>query len=388
MNEMETQLSRLFNAAVGEPPNDVTVRAIRRRVLRRRLVMSVTTTAALSLAAAIGLAVSANATGPHPAVNHSTRASEPRYYFENDAPMVGSTRIENVVRSVATGAVTGRIRCPGTQRMINAAAAADDQAFFVSCTTTGGSDTRIYRFVVRKSGQVGRLQPVRGGALGSARTGNMAVTATGSQLAIIAAPLGAGRTSEVIVINTRSGAHAIWHAIRLPGGLRFLDFSVSFADSGRELAAFGSAQCVRGPGTCRSPGEEMVAVNNAARGGRLADGRVIFTQSQLIKPSAGWLNDAFISPDGTSAIAAVNAFGPVTVYQISAATGRPTRILLKLGGLHRRAAYGFISPDPSGHFVLISGRMFAPSVSNFNGWISHGKLVPLKPFTFMNIEVW
>ena len=388
MNEMETQLSRLFNAAVGEPPKDVTLRAIRRRVIRRRLVLSVTTTAALSLAVAVGLAVSANA-GPRPALNHSTRASEPRYYFENDfmeTPQSG--RPETVVRSVATGAITGRIRCPGSHRLLHAAAAANDQTFFVACTTSTGAATRIYRFVVGKSGQVGALQPVRGGAIGGVRTGNMAVTPTGSQLAITAGPPVAGRTSEVIVVNTRSGAHAIWHAIMLRGGVRFIAYTLSFADSGRELAAFGFAACARGPGTCRSPGEEMVAVTNAARGGRLASGRVIFTEAQLVNPRVGWLNTAFISPDGSSVVTATNGTPPMTVYQISATTGRPTRVLLKLGGVRKRVNYRFISPDASGHFLLFTGIQFSLHVNELNGWISNGKLLPLRPEREINIEVW
>ncbi len=86
MNELETQLSRMFNAAVGEPPHRVTAHAARRQALKRRIIACVSTTAALAIAGSIGLAISANAIVPHRVTNSHHTLTRPNYFFDRWAP--------------------------------------------------------------------------------------------------------------------------------------------------------------------------------------------------------------------------------------------------------------------------------------------------------------
>lgn len=155
------------------------------------------------------------------------------------------------------------------------------------------------------------------------------------------------------------------HGARMPGGLRFILQDLSFADSGRRLAVFGWGRCLKtaAPGSCKSPGQEMVVVNHASRGGRLASGRVIFTLPKLTSNRQAWINDAYIRPDGSTAIAVVSS-STTSVVQVSAATGRPS------GVLYQVQSNLFIRPDPSGQFVLVEGHTLAGQIF---GWIHHGK---------------
>ena len=71
MSEMETELGRLLNAVIGEPPHSVSVSAVRRRAdrtARRRVVTGVAATAAL-VAATASVAISASAIGTSTAVS-------------------------------------------------------------------------------------------------------------------------------------------------------------------------------------------------------------------------------------------------------------------------------------------------------------------------------
>ena len=53
MNGMDGRLRDLLDAAVGEPPHQVTVAAVRRRVIRRRVVEAVAGAVAVAVIAAI-----------------------------------------------------------------------------------------------------------------------------------------------------------------------------------------------------------------------------------------------------------------------------------------------------------------------------------------------
>src|SRR6185437_15195215 len=114
MNELETQLSRLFNAAVGEPPTQVTALAARRQAIKRRIVTCISATVALAVVGSIGLAVSANAIIPHRVTESHPKLTMPEFYFTEDGASVLDRHAspELVVRSVATGAITGRVHCP------------------------------------------------------------------------------------------------------------------------------------------------------------------------------------------------------------------------------------------------------------------------------------
>ncbi len=67
MNEIDRQLRDLLEAAVGEPPHRVTVEAVRRRVVRRRVIESIAGAAAVAIiAAAVPVGIGALGRGPEP----------------------------------------------------------------------------------------------------------------------------------------------------------------------------------------------------------------------------------------------------------------------------------------------------------------------------------
>ena len=208
--------------------------------------------------------------------------------------------------------------------------------------------------------------------------GGLAASANGAVLAV-------GQTvqnqAETVVINVKTGAHAIWRGGIMPGGAIFDGGQPSLTAYGKELAVFGRAHCPKGaaPGGCKSPGEEMRVVSPALAGGKLASGRMVFAQSQLITPSEGFVNDAFIDSGGASVTAWVVFGAPkgsfVEVLRVSAATGKPQQVVFKLN-TGNGFSYSFVSADPSGQWVLFDA---GPSSHSINGWVDHGKLRPLKP---------
>jgi hypothetical protein len=378
MNEMEmVQLSRILNSFAGEPPHRVTVGAVRRKVVMRRLTAGVTATAAAAFAVSAGLLVSAHAIGTHPPVSASHRTTGPRYYLEETAPP-GSRQLkdlQDVVRSTATGTLTARVRCPGPDPLLSGVAAAEHETFFIACLQGGlqhPTGTRLYRFALTRSGRVTGFRPLAGGNLTGLQGDLLTATPDGAELAIDVKAAGtAGPGSDILVISTTTGKHAVWHAARMPGGIRGVRVQdLSFARNGRELAVLGSAEC-----QCKATGgQEMVAVSHPAAGGQLASGRVLFTLRSLalLLPYRNLsIDDAFIQPDGATAIAALSgATGPSVVLRVSMATGKPTAVLYRAptNNLHIRT-------DPSGRFLLVAEP--APR-GDLLGWIDHGKLAPLQ----------
>jgi hypothetical protein len=220
----------------------------------------------------------------------------------------------------------------------------------------------------------------------------MGVSADGSELAVDVAEAKKGPTFGVYVINTKTGSHAIWNSNVLPGRVVFHPTDLSFASSGHELAIFGFDTCATGVGShCKGdPGEEMRAVSPAAKGGKLSSGRRIFTQAQLGIEKVGYINDAFMSPDGGTVVINFggHASGQARVVQLSAATGKILRTLFKPG---RFGNVGYLfGTDPSGRFVLYYGLDLANGQQRErNGWIDHGRLSLLKPqSTYIQTEAW
>jgi hypothetical protein len=379
MNEMEmVQLSRLLNSFAGEPPHRVTVGAVRRKVVMRRLTAGVTATAAAAFAVGAGLLVSAHAIGTHPPVSANHRTIGPRYYFEETAPP-GSRQLQDlrdVVRSTATGALTARVRCPGPDSLVSGVAAAEHETFFIACLQGGLhhlTGTRLYRFALTRSGRVTGFRPLAGGNLTGLHGALLTATPDGAELAINVRAVGtAGLASDILVISTTTGKHAVWHAARLPGGIRFRVQDLSFARNGRELAVLGWGEC-----PCKAAGQEMVAVSHPAAGGQLGSGRVLFTLRSLtplvpLVPRRNLSVDgAFIQPDGATAIVAVSGnTGPSVVLRVSVATGKPTAVLFRAPTSNLA-----IGPDPSGRFLLVAEP--APR-GDLLGWIDHGKLAPIE----------
>lgn len=392
--EVERQLSKLFHAAVGDPPDHVSLSGIRRLVVMRRMVMSITVTAGIVLAGCIGLAVSAHAIGSAPGAGHGKATAPLRYYLE-DGFRPGSNGQQVVIRATATGAITGTVKCPWPRADVGGSAVAAPETIYLLClrdrrtrngpVTTGA---RIYKFGLTRAGRPVDYRLLPGGAFPDASVGGLAVAADGSEFAVNVIPHRKGASSAIVVVNAKTGARAEWTGTTLPGGVRLTGRDLSLTANGRELAVFGAGRCPKGLRTCKSPGEEMVALSPASKGGQLASGRKIFTELQVTNPVAGYVNDAFLTPDG-SAVTIGLVYGGQTSYvavvQVSARTGKPVRVLYKLNTLDG-FSYHFVSADPTGKHVLFDAGQPSGAI---NGWIDHGKLIRLKPAgDLVNEEVW
>jgi hypothetical protein len=65
----------------------------------------------------------------------------------------------------------------------------------------------------------------------------------------------------------------------------------------------------------------------------------------------------------------------VTVEQISVRTGKVIRVLFR-SAIGTKSGFGVrVSSDPSGRYIIVA----YGSVSYRNGWLDHGRLVPLTP---------
>lgn len=373
MNELETQLSKLFNAAAGEPPHHVTAHAARRQAIKRRIAVCVSATAALAVAGCIGLVVSANAIVPHRGTGSHAKVTRPKFYFVEDGASFLNKRAtpELVVRSVATGAITGRVHCPGPHAQTGGVAVTG-RTFFIDCRIATKQDvatgTRIYRFQVSASGRVSGFALIPGGNIAGLRGDAMTVTPDGKWLAVDAAKVVKGGVIEVLVINTKTGATKTWRNSVQPNGLIFHPGSLSFADGDRELAVFGYNTCNAGS-DCRNGVRVLRVLSPAAGGGLLSSGRQVFSMTQI--GGQGEAFDGYLTQDGKTVI--VDADGPrlnagSRVLEFSARGGKAIRTLLRTGSNTELVG---LRGDSSGRFVLVVGIGTRHSIF---GWVKGGKL--------------
>jgi hypothetical protein len=355
-----------------------------KRHLRDRL-QGITAAAVVALITGLGVpAAQAAGTGP---VAATAQAGVPRYYIEQ-----GAAGPSTVVRSTATGTVTGTVRCPWPKAFVaTGEVAAARHTFFAVCertVKTGKNQvvvtgSRIYRFRVTGSGRAAGYSLVRGGVLPGLVVEQLGVTPSGSEIAIgVDRGNAPDRPLNVMVISTRTGAHALWrnstgHA---PGTVTFGIGDLSLTADGRELVFYTQQRCV--PGGARPcpprPSQLVRAVRPASRGGLLRHSRVLMLQSQLEGLSRGFINDAVITPDGSRVTVFSQHSGQtstVSVLQVSAATGQQVRLLYRVS-TGDGFSYRFFNVDPSGrHIILATGTAEDP----VNGWVDHGHLVRLKP---------
>jgi hypothetical protein len=367
MNEMEQELSRLFNAVIGDPPRQVSAHAVRRRAIRRRRISYVAATAALAVAGSVGVAFAAVTTPEHQqAAGHPQSTGLPAYYFEETPGNGHGVQPANTIRSTATGTIAGTVTCPAPSpypvSQVAAAATSSGQVFYLACLTANQvrphrvTGTKIYQITVSRSGRVSGFKLVAGGNLAGEVPTAFAASPDGSEIA--AAVIVPHTNSQIIlVINTKTGKHAIWHANTAPGAKIFEPRTLSFADGGQEVAAFGYVPT----------GYEMVAVSPAAQGGTFATGRVIFNGN----PGVNAPSIAVLGPDGKTVIlAGLENNGGSRAVKIDAENGKVTQVLLRV----RKGDIDLMSEDPSGRFVLFVGGF---SHNAFNGWADHGKLISL-----------
>jgi hypothetical protein len=132
---MENQLRDLLEAAVGEPPRRVTVDAVRRRVIRRRILESAGIGAVAVVVAGIGVAAAFRVTGANAPSAPVSHAGAPRYYVQASFPGTAGRPQPVVIRATATGAVTATVGCPWPNSVIapQGITAASNQTFFMIC---------------------------------------------------------------------------------------------------------------------------------------------------------------------------------------------------------------------------------------------------------------
>jgi len=389
--EMERQMRILMNIAVGEPPRRVSAEAVRRRAIRRRAA-AYAAVAVVLFGGGVGGAFAAQRTGLGPKRGNSPVAvGQPRYYVARSLTKTGA---ETAVRATATGAVTGKVRCPAFAASVTQGpvAPAAHETFFLVCekVTAQGlptvvSESRIYRFAITRSGGVGGYALVRGGTLTGLRASDLAVTPDGSELAVTVtqgtADPSAAQPPEVIVIDSRAGTHAVWHgAAPVPGKIFYPVYDLSLTADSKELAFLSQPRCVKGKNAPKchvNGGEEVRAVSDPASGGQLSGARLLVRQSELMRLSVGFINDAVISPDGRTVILAEVAWplDYISIARASTATGKQVGVLFRTR-TGNGFSYQFFSSDPSRRFFLLDA---GPSSRLINGWIYRGRLTRLRP---------
>ncbi len=389
---MDWNLRDLLDLAAGEPPRRVSLEAVRRRAIRRRVSQTGFAGLAVVVATAAAVTLSAGATGAgqHPAANTHPQAGPPRYYVVETGPQQPIA-----VRATATGRVTGTVPQPremtcGGQE--DSFAATANETFFMLCTAwrhgSGAAtspDTFVYRFKVTSTGRVTGFSPVRGGELKGMLGDEIAVTPDGTQVAVEATkppPTGPFYTNTapagIFVINTRTGQRALWrNGPYLPGAVQFAYAQdISFSGSGRELVV-AQSRCRRTRYLVECNGHAQVQVRayrQPSGGGSLERGQVL-AQNRSISA-------AVISQDSsalTEELIACPRRGTCTlsVERVSLRTHRAVVLYLTRTGTPSGGVFSrFFSADPTGRYLIVDA---GAGNARVNGWIDHGKLVPLAP---------
>jgi hypothetical protein len=396
----ETRLRELLDIAVGEPPRSVSVPAVRRLARRRGTLHATTAAAAVAAVAAVSVAVSTLTFGQAaPAASQHPATGVPRYYLQQqelDVTGVSQSR-GALVRDTATGAITAVARCPWAGAVISGQIAPTGyEAFFMACLRTSGSGghegvvgSRIYRFRVTRAGTIPGYTPVPGGWLPGLAVNDLTAAADGSDLAMTTFRGLLPGTGDLLVINASTGAHAVWRGLFRPQLTPATHLSLS--PDGRDLRFVVIS---RTSGTGHPAVVELAQVSPASRGGLLSSARVLIhvPPTQLL----ALMSDFRLSPGGSVLTVAelLTTIGPgqpstgeALVEQISVATGRVIRVLFR-ASFATTDGFGFsASPDPSGRYIILT---YGPSRAKRNGWLDHGRLVPLAPATGAQIgyETW
>ncbi|HET9897914.1 MAG TPA: hypothetical protein VFQ44_23540 [Streptosporangiaceae bacterium] len=402
---MDWNPHELLDLAADEPPRWLSIEAIRRRAIRRRVTQAGVTGLVAMLVVGLGASLSLGAIKIGAVSTDGTRraASPPRYYvaqdFNRNAPQDAA-----VVRARTTGRVTAIVRNPrpGTQ-CGNYISPASNRTFFMTCqiwrskpkgprTKITFLETLVYRFQLTSAGKVTHYSLVKGSTLKGDDASGLAAAPDGSEIAVeVLRPTnGVIYTNTVptgvFVIDTATGSRAFWHSGPYkPGANQYGGASaMSFTGDGTELVIM-EARCLRSRTSVNCPGRDdtqVRAYSPAAGGGSLEKGRVLLNELSP-KPAAPQLSNAFISPDGstltgTDIVCPKRGTCTLSVAQVSVSTKRVVRVLYqtRTGTPFEGVFLRFFSADPSvRYFILDAGA----GKARVNGWIDHGKLVPLHP---------
>jgi hypothetical protein len=409
MTRTEDRLADALDAAACSVPEEALRPLVVPELSRRRPGWLAPVAAAMGVALVIGLAVlagrvSAGHTGPTAPGPTGT----PRYYVET-----GLTGSSPVIRSTATGAVTGTVPVPEAVNAPGYAIATADAhgTFFVAAYSPADEGERIYQFRVTRAGRVTGFATVPGGRLAGREwaADALAVSPDGSRIAVgmsFSGPPGPcggpgeracprSRPDYLMALSAATGARTVWRNGPGAPGPWFSVDSLSWTSDNNELVFLG--QWCRLSADTQTCGDGRVAEVRAldpAVGGRVYSGRLLLRQSARFPYPV----QALISPDGATITAVVlrgrvvgnsQISGAVpqdlSVVSYSAGTGQPLAVLYqrRLGDTSEvNGAPDFLalSQDGSGqHFTLNVGLCAGHCTDGANGWISDGRLVPLQP---------
>ncbi|HEY3735669.1 MAG TPA: hypothetical protein VGL63_17330 [Streptosporangiaceae bacterium] len=401
MSDIEERLadsmSASYDAARALPLRPLTLTPPRPR---RWVLLFAPVAAALAVVAVVtGLNVlTGRAVAPRPSTGsvvpgQSLTGGVPRYYV--DLNYNG----QDVVRSVATGAVTATVPVRFGNQGGTAAGTSVGGAFYIAGFQ--GNDEKIYRFKLTSAGKVSGLATVKGsGALGG-QIDAMAVSPDGTKLAV-AVDQGALTADSLTVISLPSGVRRSWQ-----GGLTMRSYETFTITSlswmpGSQKLVFSALWCSgfhSGRQVCQGSVHSVVRQLTEVRSLDLSGGGSGLGHSSVLlgqSAHAPFIAAASITPDG-STITAVVLSGPakysspgtvpdhLAVRQFATTTGNLVRTL------YQRAtgptAGWLLSPDASGQHFLLSGAAVynggdgPPALQDkgFNGRISNGTLINLPP---------
>jgi hypothetical protein len=418
MNSILDRLTDAMSAAASTVSDEElrplpTVRRLPARGQWRQAAWAAPLAAAAAVVLVIGLAVSVSngLFGTRPSAGPAHLPAAPHRFYLTTSLETWQT----VVRSTATGKVVAVVPVPARSFGLSVApqlTTVGNGTFYLAAFRRGLPEEQIYRFRLTAAGHVTGFGRVPGGSLRRGWAADaLAASPDGSLVAVGVSYAGnqRGRSDQLVVIHTATGTQSIWRGGTPARGYKYFGLaSLSWTANSRELAVLGQwCRVSTDPGGETCPRWERLAQLRAidpagAGGGSVLAGRLLLAQSHRIP----FLAQALISPDGSVIMAMVlrgriagnpqiSGFFPqnLSVVRVSVATGYELSVLYqrRLGDTSEVNG-GVADPltliaDASGRGLIVDGGICDLHCSNeFNGWLDHLRLVPLRPAGFAHRE--
>ena len=328
-----------------------------------------------------------------------TRTPPPPFYVTIVSTGItrdGRELVAAQVRRTSDGQVTGTLPALPAGWILgrSISVTADDRTFTVAastitvCPSSTPTQTRFYQFTVTSTGHVTGLRAVGKPVVGDV-VSEFAASPDGTKVAYAqqgcAAPASAALYAGVIhVMNVASGAVRSWHntvSAATPARVTTQIGALSWTASGRTLVADYQWKLTDAPG-----GLAVLGLDATSSGGSLqAHSHLLFSQGDHCTVC---VYTALTSSDGSTLTAAAASSAPpqsphprtpwyrLNVLRLSLVTGQPSGILYRSAASVGPADEGGLVPVLSAdgqaqHWFLVN------DPEQF-GWISGGKLVPLK----------
>ena len=355
-----------------------------------------------------GLAAAHKPAAHKPVVSGSAPASLPRFYVTTSSSP-GGRGIQAVVRTSASGQVTGTVRVPSALPVEWAdsggtfvTAAADDRSFIIGVQggqepTKNGLDLRLFRFAISAAGKPGHLTELAPAPMRNETTEGIALSPDGKLLAVSLMSNSAGNSSPTIqVLNLATGATRTWTAPTR--NYPYLIGPPSWADGSR-LIAFTWLRSTQSGLMAAPRGIRLLDIT--APGDNLLAGTVIVPRGVV---AGGSIVSGLITPDGRDVMVVTwrdltpHAKTHTVVVQfakLQASTGRLVRLLRTQTERYDfehvitvEDSLGVLSLSSQGRYALVQGTQF--------GWLDvdgpdPGRFTPLPAVPagqYVNFAAW